>query len=77
MVIQHIASDGPALALQVEREIPLLIRQLPDYVIHELPGYRPELELILEGELQTHCAALSKAVGQPDGRADRQPPIRA
>ena len=64
MLMQHIASDGPTLVLQVEREIPLLIRQLPDYVIHELPGYRQELELALEGELQTHCGALSKQLGR-------------
>jgi hypothetical protein len=64
MLMQRIASDGPILALQVEREIPLLIRQLPDYVIRELPGYRQELELALEWELQNHCAALSRDVGK-------------
>jgi hypothetical protein len=63
MVLQRLASDGPVLALQVEREIPLLIRQLPDYVIRELPGYRREVELALESELQTHCVALSRQVG--------------
>jgi hypothetical protein len=64
MVIQHVASAGPTLALQVEREIPLLIRQLPDYVIHELPAYRQELEHSLEGELQAHCTALGKELGK-------------
>lgn len=71
MVIQHIARDGPVLALQIEREIPLLIRQLPDYVIRELPGYRRDVELALEGELQAHCAALGRQLGnQMDERID-------
>ena len=64
MLVQHIASDGTALALQVEREIPLLIRQLPDYVIRELPSYRQDVELALEGELQAHCGALSRQLGK-------------
>lgn len=64
MVMQRIASDGPVLAAQVEREIPLLIRQLPDYVIHELPGYRQETEQALIGELQVHCAALGRQLGK-------------
>ena len=64
MLMQRVASDGPILALQIEREIPLLIRQLPDYVIHELPAYRQELELSLEGELQAHCVVLSRDVGK-------------
>ena len=45
-------------------EIPLLIRQLPDYVIKQLPLYRQDVELALEGELQGHCAALSKELGK-------------
>ena len=64
MLMQHVASDGPALAAQVEREIPLLIRQLPDYVIGELPSYRQETEQALLGELQAHCAALSRQLGR-------------
>jgi len=64
MLMQHVASDGPGLVVQAEREIPLLIRQLPDYVIGELPGYRQQLELALEGEFKAHCAALSREVGQ-------------
>lgn len=64
MLIQRIASDGPVLAAQVEREIPLLIRQLPDYVIRELPSYRQETEQALMAELETHCAALSRQLGK-------------
>jgi hypothetical protein len=64
MLIQRIASDGPVLAAQVEREIPLLIRQVPDYVIRELPNYRQETEQVLIGELEAHCAALSLQLGR-------------
>jgi hypothetical protein len=64
MLIQHIDSDGPVLALQVERQIPLLIRQLPDYVIQQLPAYRQEVEHSLTSELQSHCAGLSKELGK-------------
>ena len=64
MLVQRIASDGPALALQIERQIPLLIRQLPDYVIQQLPSYRQDVELALETELQAHCAALGKDMGR-------------
>jgi hypothetical protein len=64
MVLERVASDGPALALQIERQIPLLIRQAPDYVIRQLPGYREQAELVLETELQSHCATLSTQVGK-------------
>ncbi len=64
MVMQHIATEGPALVVQVEREIPLLIRQLPDYVIRELPAYRQEVEQALMAEFQTHWSGLSRDVGK-------------
>jgi hypothetical protein len=64
MVIQHLATEGPVLASQLEREIPTLIRQLPDYLIRELPSYRRDVELALESELEVHCAALAKQLGQ-------------
>lgn len=64
MIVQHVASDGPGLALQVERQVPLLIRQLPDYVIKQLPLYRQDVELTLESELEGHCTALSKELGK-------------
>jgi hypothetical protein len=63
MIMQRVASDGPVLISQVEREIPLLIRQVPDYVIQQLPVQRRDVELVLEGELKGHCVALSKQVG--------------
>ena len=63
MLVQHIESAGPALAVQVEREIPLLIRHVPDYVIGQLPAYRQEAEKMVETEFQTHCAAFSKDLG--------------
>jgi hypothetical protein len=71
MLIQHISNEGPALLGEVEREIPHLIRQLPDYIIEQLPTYRRDTELVLESELRGHCDLLSKQVGkQMDGLID-------
>ena len=64
MVLERVANDGPALAAQIERQIPLLIRQAPDYVIRQLPGYRREAEMVIETDLQSHCVTLAKEVGQ-------------
>jgi hypothetical protein len=64
MLIEHIADDGPGLMLQVERQVPLLIRQLPDYVIRQLPVYRRDVELTLETELQGHGTGLSRQLGK-------------
>jgi hypothetical protein len=63
MIMQHVASDGAVVVSQVEREIPLLIRQVPDYVIQQLPVHRRDVELVLEAELRGHCVALGKQVG--------------
>lgn len=63
MLSQRVASDGPAFAAQVEREIPLLIRQLPDYLIKEIPNYRKEFQKTLESECQNYCSAFSKDFG--------------
>jgi len=63
MLTQHVKSEGPALAAQIEREIPLLIRQAPDYLIKEIPGYRRELQRQLETEYQAYCNSFSKNLG--------------
>jgi len=78
MVVEHIASDGPALAVQIERQIPLLIRQLPDYVIGQLPTYRQEAELVLTTELEGHWAGLSRDLGKQMGDmiADHQAELK-
>ena len=64
MLVQRVETDGPALALQIERQIPLLIREAPDYAIRQLPGYRQELEHGLELELQRHCTILAQQIGK-------------
>ena len=64
MVLEHVANDGPALAVELERQIPLLIRQAPDYVIRQMPAYRQQAELVVETELQGHCENLAKEVGK-------------
>jgi hypothetical protein len=64
MLVQHLASDGPGLASQLERQVPLLIRQVPDYVIQQLPVYRQQVELTMESELHGHCIPLGKELGK-------------
>jgi hypothetical protein len=63
MLAQHVNTAGPVLAAQLEREIPLLIRQTPDYLIKEIPAYRKELQQMLETEYQTYCNSFSKDLG--------------
>jgi hypothetical protein len=63
MLIQHALKEGPVLAVQVEREIPNLIRQVPDYLITEMPGYRKQLEQTLETECEAYCSSLSQDLG--------------
>ncbi len=60
MLIEQVSKHGPALVGQVEKEIPIVIRQVPDYIIQEVPRYRQELEGAFEKEWQPHCAVLSK-----------------
>src|SRR5689334_7408552 len=54
MIAEHVTRDGPALAMQIEREIPLLIRQLPKYVTGALPDYRKQIENDIEAEFQNY-----------------------
>jgi hypothetical protein len=63
MLAQHVLSDGPIFAAQIEREIPLIIRQTPDYLIGELPVYRRELQLSLETGYEAYCNSLGKDLG--------------
>ena len=63
MLAQHATTEGPVLAAQIEREIPLFIREVPDYLIKEMPGCRRQLQQMLETEYQTYCASFSKDLG--------------
>jgi len=63
MLIKHVKNDGPILAAQLEREIPSLIRQAPDYFIQQLPALRKDLEQSLLTEYQAYCSSLSKDLG--------------
>lgn len=63
MLIQHVRNEGPLLTAQVERQIPPLIRQAPDYLIQQLPVYRKDLEETLMTEYQAYCSSLSKDLG--------------
>jgi hypothetical protein len=63
MLAQRAVSEGPILAAHIEREIPRLIHELPDYLIGELPVYRKELQQSLETEYEAYCNSLSKNLG--------------
>jgi hypothetical protein len=63
MLFQQAMSEGPILAAQVEQEIPNLIRQVPDYLITEMPGYRKELQQMLASECEIYCNSLSQDLG--------------
>ena len=63
MLSEHLANRGPVLVAQAEKEIPILLRQLPDYLIQQVPQYRQDLERTLETELATHCTVLEREVG--------------
>lgn len=63
MLIQHLQNEGPLLAIQIERQIPSLIRQAPDYLIRQLPVFRNDLEQMLTTEYQAYCSSFSKDLG--------------
>jgi hypothetical protein len=64
ILTRHAEERGPALAIRVEKEIPALVRQLPDYFISEIPGFRKELQLSLETEFRAYCNAFGRKLGQ-------------
>jgi hypothetical protein len=75
MLTQHVASDGPVLLSHVEREIPLLIRETPDFLIKEIPGFRKQLQGALTADCEAYCNALSKEWGaQMDQYIDTHKP---
>jgi hypothetical protein len=63
MLAQHAVTAGPVLAAQIEREIPLFVRGVPDYLIKEMPGCRKNVQVLLEAEYQAYCKSLSKKLG--------------
>jgi hypothetical protein len=63
MLAQHVSREGPLLALHIERQIPLLIREAPDYLIKVIPDFRLQLQKSLETESDTYCISLNKDLG--------------
>ncbi len=64
MLVEQVIKHGPALVGEVEKEIPVIVRQIPDYIIQEVPHYRQELERAFDQEWQAHCRVLTKDVAQ-------------
>jgi hypothetical protein len=63
MLVRHVASDGPVLALRIEREIPYLIQQMPDFLIKEIPDFRQKLQASLATECEGYCISLCQNLG--------------
>jgi hypothetical protein len=60
MLTQHVASDGPMLLLHVEREIPQLIHETPDFLIKQVPDFRKQLQSVLLTDCEVYCNAWGK-----------------
>jgi hypothetical protein len=63
ILVQHIQNNGPALAAQLEREIPLLIRKAPVHLLQQLPACREHLEKTLALEFHGRCAVFGIELG--------------
>jgi hypothetical protein len=63
MMVQHIQNNGPALAVRLEREIPLLIRDTPVHLLQQLPACRQEIEKSLALEFRGRCSTFANELG--------------
>ena len=63
MLVQHLQTSGPALTVQLEREIPLVVRNAPLHLLQQLPVCREEIEKALALEFRSRCASFSGQLG--------------
>jgi len=63
MLKEHLVADGPVLLTHVEQQIPKIIHDAPDLLIHEIPAFRQQMQETLAGDCQTYCIALTKEFG--------------
>jgi hypothetical protein len=63
MLVQRVVNEGPTLAAHVEREIPQLIREVPDFLIKGIPDFRKQLQVSLSADCEAYCNTLSKDWG--------------
>jgi hypothetical protein len=61
--LSFVQDNGPELTGKLKREIPALIRQLPDYLIGKLPHWREELENAIEDQCSEYCRSTSEELG--------------
>jgi len=64
VVAEQVQEKTDLIATQVRERIPALVASLPDYVKHELPGYREKLEEQLEEDFREHSQATAKQLGK-------------
>jgi len=75
MLSQHVNAEGPVLLSHLEREVPQLIRETPDFLIKEIPGFRKQLQGALTADNAAYCNALRQQWGpQVDQYIDAHKP---
>lgn len=63
MLTQRVATQGEVLLSHLEREVPLLIRETPDYLINEIPDFRKQLQAALTADNEAYCNSLNHQWG--------------
>jgi hypothetical protein len=63
MLTERAEQNGPVIASGVEREIPVLLRETPDYLKRQLPVLRKEMQASFVNEFSAHCQSMSDKVG--------------
>lgn len=64
LISTQVSERGPDLVNQFKEKVPELIRQTPDYVKKEMPGYRGQLEDRVEQELSKYAQSTSDQLGK-------------
>lgn len=55
IVVQKVDEAAPKFTEYIKEQTPALIRQVPDYAIEQLPGYREQVEQRLESQFLAYC----------------------
>jgi len=63
LIATQVNERGPELVNQFKEKVPELIRQTPDYIMKEMPGYRGQLEDRVEQELSKYAQSTSDQLG--------------
>jgi hypothetical protein len=55
IIVQKVDEAAPQFTSYIKEQTPALIRQVPDYAIEQLPGYREQVEQKLETQFLAYC----------------------